>query len=167
MLHNPTPIDRCPGRSYAVGYFSVRLLRGGESRIKTQVMPPEYIAILFWFMGALPLIVHAVERAETRGIRRAIAFYLVAVSVWAVIVYAFFLTYLRAMTYQPEGSAGAYMWWAFGAIGAVSGVFLGALDPKRPQPLGSWVRPQVLRYVCGIVMLVFPLTSVVAWHLLV
>jgi len=128
-----------------------------------EVMPPEYIAILFWFMGALPLVVHAAEMAETRGRRRAIAFYLVAVSVWAVIVYVFLLPYFRALTQQME--RGEHIWWALGAFGAVGGLFI-AVGMLRDQPLGPWLRPQVLRQ-SGLVMLATTLASADAWYLLV
>jgi hypothetical protein len=132
-----------------------------------EVMPPEYIAILFWYMGALPLVVHAVEMAETRGKRQAIAFYLVAVSVWAAIVYVFLLPYFRALTQQMEREMerGAHIWWALGAFGAVGGLFI-AVGMLRDQPLLPWLRPQVLRQ-SGLVMLATTLASAAAWYLLV
>jgi len=128
-------------------------------------MPPELIAVLFSYMGALPLIVHAVGMAETAGKREAIAFYLVAVSVWAVIVYVFLLPYFRALTQQMEREMerGVHIWWALGAFGAVGGLFI-AVGALRQQPRGSWVQPKTLRYE-GLVMLTLTAAFALVWYL--
>jgi hydrogenase-4 membrane subunit HyfE len=90
-----------------------------------------------------------VEMAETRGWRRAIAFYLVAVSVWAVIVYVFLVPYFRALTNQMEGSI-EHVWWAFGAVGTAAGIFV-VVGMLRDQSLGP-MQPKALRND-GLVML--------------
>ncbi len=61
-------------------------------------MPAEYIAIVLGLMGAMVLVVHAVEIAEKRGKKpgRGLAFYVIAVCVWAAIDYLFILPQLRA-----------------------------------------------------------------------
>jgi hypothetical protein len=130
-----------------------------------EVPPPELIAVLFWFMGALPLVVHAAEIAETAGRRRAIAFYLVAVSVWAAIVYVFLLPYFRALTQQMEREMerGAHIWWALGAFGTLGALFV-AVGMLRERPIGSWVRPKSLRHE-GLVMLTLTAAFALVWFL--
>jgi hypothetical protein len=129
--------------------------------MSNEVPPPELIAALFWYMGALPLVVHAVEMAETRGKRKAIAFYLVAVSVWAAIVYVFLLPYFRALTRQIAGSI-EHVWWAFGAVGTVAGIFI-VVGMLRDQSLGP-MQPKTLRDD-GLVMLAVTAAFALGWYL--
>jgi hypothetical protein len=63
-------------------------------------------------MGAMVLVVHAVEFAEKRGKRRAVVFSLIALVVWALIDYFFILPELRDMEEEIEQERHEYqLYW--------------------------------------------------------